>query len=371
MFGTACWRFFYTAGLKPYLFQKDPEDVHQRMTLLGELLGRSRLGRWFVGFFFRFSHPSLEQTVVGIRFSNPIGLAAGFDKDGRLVDILPEVGFGFAEVGSITGESCLGNPKPRLWRLPKSRGLVVNYGLKNDGCEVVSRRLAKRVFRFPIGISVAKTNASGTVDVEAGIADYVKAFRAFAEIGDYLTVNISCPNAFGGEPFTDPQRLELLLVALDAIPTLHPVFLKMPADLTEAALQALLEVARRHRIHGIIFVNLTKRYDRSTIDQEERSSIMIGGVSGKPVTEDANRLVAWAYRLYGSRFVYIGCGGVFSAKDAYEKILQGASLVQLITGMIYEGPQLIGEINRELARLIERDGFKSVADAVGAAHRAI
>jgi dihydroorotate dehydrogenase subfamily 2 len=304
-----------------------------------------------------------------MRFTNPIGLAAGFDKDAHLLEILPDVGFGFAEIGSVTGEPCQGNPKPRLWRLPKSQGLVVYYGLKNDGCEAIARRLEGRVFRMPIGISVAKTNVPETVAMEAGIADYAKAFRAFATIGDYLTVNISCPNAFGGEPFTDPKRLERLLVALEVIPTNHPVFLKMPVDLPEQTVATLLDVAKRYRVQGVIFANLTKRYDRPEIDPAERADLRKGGVSGKPVTKDANRLLSWAYRTYGSRFVYVGCGGVFSARDAYEKIRQGASLVQLITGMVFEGPQLIGELNRGLVRLLARDGFATVAEAVGAAHR--
>lgn len=339
------------------------------MTRLGERFGRSRVGRWVIGTMFRYAHPMLEQVVAGIHFPNPIGLAAGFDKDAHLVDVLPEVGFGFAEIGSVTGEPCAGNSKPRLWRLPKSQGLVVYYGLKNDGCEAVAARLAGRTFRMPIGISVAKTNAPETVDVAKGMADYAKAFRAFAEIGDYLAVNISCPNAFGGEPFTDPARLERLLTTLDAIATTHPVFLKMPVDLSESSVADLLDVAKAHRVQGVIFANLTKRYDRPLIDEKERVGLVKGGVSGKPVAEASSRLLAWAYRTYGSRFVYVGCGGVFSAEDAYEKIRQGASLIQLITGMIFEGPQLIGEINRGLVRLLLRDGFTSVAEAVGAAHR--
>jgi dihydroorotate dehydrogenase len=367
--GAACWRITYKTCLKPLLFRQDPEQVHDWMTWLGEWLGRSRLARRLVAHAFRYAHPSLEQTIAGVHFKNPIGLAAGFDKNARLLDILPDVGFGFAEIGSVTGEPCAGNPQPRLWRLPKSQGLVVNYGLKNDGCTAISGRLARMRFRLAVGVSIAKTNASSTVETEAGIADYMKAYKALADVGAYLTINISCPNAFGGEPFTHPERLERLLIALERIPSKRPVFLKMPVDLDEEKVQQLLDVAAHHEVHGIIFSNLTKRYEQSSIEPSEREGLLKGGVSGKPMSDASNRLLTWAYRTYGSRFIYIGCGGVFSAEDAYEKIRLGASLVQLITGMIFEGPQLIGEINRGLVSLLRRDGFGSISEAVGSAHR--
>jgi len=307
------------------------------------------------------------QTIGGIRFSNPIGLAAGFDKNAQLTRILPCVGFGFEEVGSITGEPCVGNPKPRLWRLPKSQGLVVYYGLKNDGCEAIAKRLRNEHFKFPVGVSVAKTNNSQTVDVQAGIADYEKAFRAFLDIGDYFTVNISCPNAFGGEPFSSPEKLDALLACLDTIETPKPIFLKMPADISTYELDALVAVADRHRVHGFVLTNLTKKRDRPEIVQDEIKGLDKGGVSGKPVYDASNKMISHLYKAVGKRYVIIGCGGIFSAADAYEKIRCGASLVQLITGMIFEGPQLIGEINCGLVRLLKRDGFSNISEAIGVA----
>jgi dihydroorotate dehydrogenase subfamily 2 len=361
------WLYKHIA--KPFFFRQDPEKVHDRMTAIGEFLGRYAATKWITSQLFRYDNSSLGQTILGIRFSNPTGLAAGFDKNAQLTDILPSVGFGFEEIGSITGETCEGNAKPRLWRLPESKGLVVNYGLKNDGCEAIALRLGSKTFDFPIGTSIAKTNSRATVEVEAGIADYEKAFRAFSYIGQYFTINVSCPNAFGGEPFTDPSRLELLLARLDAIQTEKPIFLKLPVDLSIAELDALVAVAGRHRVHGIILSNLTKKRDRSEIKSEEISGITKGGISGKPTFDASNSLIKHLYKTTGSRFVIIGCGGIFSAEDAYEKIIRGASLVQLVTGMIFEGPQLIGEINRGLVSLIERDGFKNIKDVVGSACR--
>lgn len=346
-------------------FRIDPERTHDSVSALGAFIGRFSFTRSLTAFFLRYVHPSLEQTIRGIRFRNPVGLAAGFDKDARLTNTLPAVGFGFEEIGSVTGEPCEGNAKPRLWRLPKSSGLIVNYGLNGEGCEAIARKLHGARFGFPIGTSVAKTNSPSTVDIDAGIADYAKAFRAFTEIGDYFTINISCPNAYGGEPFTDPARLDALLAVLDRIDTEKPVFIKMPADLGPNEVDALVAVADRHRIHGFIATNLTKKRENPSILPEEVRGLDAGGISGKPVANLSNELISRLYRTTHERYVIVGCGGIFSAEDAYEKIRRGASLVQLITGMIYEGPQLIGEINRGLVRLLERDGYKNISEAVG------
>ena len=253
-----------------------------------------------------------------------------------------------------------------MWRLPKSQGLVVYYGLKNDGCEAIAKRLRGKKFEIPIGISVAKTNNQATIETEAGIADYEKAFLAIRDIADYITVNISCPNTFGGEPFTSPERLESLLSRLDKIETVKPIFVKMPADISTMELDTLIEVMTRHRVHGVIVSNLTKKRDRQEIDQDEIRNIDRGGISGKPTYCASNCLISHLFKTTGRRFVIVGVGGVFTAEDAYEKIRCGASLVQLITGMIFQGPQLIGEINRGLAKLLERDGLKNISEAVGA-----
>jgi len=360
-------RFLYVNCLKKVFFLMDPEDIHDRMLGVGRLLGKFGLTRWKTRFWFGYRNPKLEQTLFGIKFTNPIGLAAGFDKNAELTDILPEVGFGFAEVGSITGEPCPGNPKKRLWRLPKSNSLVVYYGLKNDGCEALAKRLAKKAFRIPIGVSVAKTNSPSTVEVEAGIADYAKAFEMMKDIGSYLTVNISCPNAFGGEPFTDPDKLEKLLARLDQIRTDKPVFLKLSADLDHAALDAILDVAKRHRVNGFICTNLTKKRDNPKIlDQAVPDK---GGMSGKVVDALSDEIIRYVYSKVRGTHVVIGCGGVFTAADAYRKIRLGSSLIQLITGMIFEGPQAIGAINQGLVKLLEKDGFKNISEAIGVDNR--
>jgi len=355
--------FAYQHILKPTFFKHDPEDVHDRMTGLGKILGRHRPTRALARWAFNYRHPALEQTILGIHFPNPIGLAAGFDKNAELVDVLPELGFGFVEVGSITGEPCAGNPKPRLWRLPASQSIVVNYGLKNDGAEVLSRRLAGRKFNIPVGISIAKTNSPATVEMAAGVADYIKAYRAFADIGRYTTINISCPNAYGGEPFTDPAKLDLLLAEINVIPTKKPVFIKLSPDLSREQLDAILAVCDRRGVDGIICSNLTKQ--RSNPKIKDATVPAKGGLSGKVVEDLANALIKYIYEKTNGKYVIVGCGGVFTAADAYKKITLGASLVQMITGMIYQGPQVIGEINRGLVELLAADGLTNIAQARG------
>lgn len=370
MFVPSFFRWGYKRVLKPIFFRMDPEVIHDRMLGAGDMLGRFGFTRWLTSAFFAYRHPMLEQEVLGIRFSNPIGSAGGFDKNGRLADIIPSVGFGFEEIGSITGEPCAGNPKKRLWRLAKLKGLVVNYGLPNKGAEAIAKRLEGKGFRCPVGINMAKTNSQVCAVDGAGIEDHLKSMRLFKNIGDYDTINVSCPNSFGGQSFQNPEAMDRLLGALDSVQTGKPRFVKVSADLPLSDVDAMVTVAERHNVQGFIISNLTKQYERSGIAQElAKQGITTGGISGKPTQELADNLIAAFYARCGDRFVLIGCGGVFTAEDAYVKIKRGASLVQLITGMIFEGPQLIGEINRGLVKLLKRDGYRTISEAVGADYR--
>ncbi|MCX6716192.1 MAG: quinone-dependent dihydroorotate dehydrogenase [Candidatus Taylorbacteria bacterium] len=358
----------YKHILKPIFFRCDPELIHERMTGVGAWLGRYSFSRSLTRGMFSYENPILEQKVLGLDFKNPIGLAAGFDKNAQLIDILPSVGFGFAEVGSITGEKCEGNPKPRLWRLPKSQSLVVYYGLMNDGCDAISQRLQVKLnggkFSIPIGASVAMTNCKENLDVDNAVRDFAKAFRIMEPIGSYITVNISCPNAQGGQPFVAPDKLNYLFDVLDKIPTKKPVFIKLSPDLSHDELDAILAVSRSHRIQGIICTNLTKKRDNPKIS--DAGVPVKGGLSGKVVQSLADEMLGYIYKKEAGRFILIGCGGVFTAEDAYRKIRLGATLVELITGMIYEGPQVVSEINRGLVELLRKDGFTNISQAIGA-----
>lgn len=358
------FRFCYVDILKPVFFAFDPEDVHNFMTSVGVILGKYKLTRHITALLFSYSNSALEQYILGIKFKNPVGLAAGFDKEAILADILPSVGFGFVEVGSITGEPCKGNDRPRLWRLPKSEALVIYYGLKNAGSKLISKRLSGKIFEVPVGTSVAKTNSPTTCEMQGGINDYVKAYRSFTRIGDYFTVNISCPNAFGGEPFTDPIKLDALLSAIDEIKTEKPVFLKISPDLSENQLKDVIAICDKHKVDGFISSNLTKKRDNPKIRDEKVPEK--GGISGRVVESLADDQIRFIYKQTQGKYVIMGCGGIFTSEDAYKKIRAGASLLQLITGMIFEGPQVIGDINLGLVRLLQRDGLKNISEAVGA-----
>lgn len=356
--------FFYRNVFKKIFFLFDAENVHDFFTVTGKILGSNFITRGITSFF--FNNPDqkiLNQKIHGIHFKNPFGLSAGFDKNAELTKIIPEVGFGFEEIGSITGEYCTGNAKPRLWRLIKSQALVVYYGLKNDGCEKISARLKDRKFKIPIGVNVAKTNCKNTTTTEEGIADYVKAYRHFLHIGDYFTINISCPNTFGGEPFHDGEKLDKLFTALGKYPTKKPIFIKISPDLSDSQIDHIIKISKKHHVSGFICTNLTKKRENLKIVDEKVPTN--GGISGKAVEDLANKMIANIYKKTKGKFTIIGCGGVFSAADAYKKIRLGASLIELITGMIFQGPQLISEMNLELAELLKKDGFKNIKDAVG------
>lgn len=349
----AVFHALYARIFKPIFFLFDPELVHDTVSGFGEWLGRHSMTRSLVRSMLAYEHPSLEQVIEDVYFKNPVGLSAGFDKNARLTDIMPAVGFGFMEVGSVTGRPCPGNPKPRLWRLPAAKSLLVYYGLANDGADAIRARLSGKRFGIPVGVSVAMTNCADTLDTDAAIEDYAHAFAALEAIGSYVTVNISCPNTQGGQPFVDASRLDRLLARLDAIPTHKPIFIKLSPDMDREHVDAALRVAAAHRVQGVICTNLTKR------------GMPKGGLSGKSVAREADATLAHVYRTFGKRFTVIGVGGIFTAEDAYRKIRLGASLVQLITGMIFEGPQLVSDINIGLVKLLARDGFITVSDAIG------
>jgi len=356
-------KIIYKYFLRNLFFLFDPEKIHNFVIKIGSLLGKNKLTKFLTKILFYYYHPSLEQNILGINFKNPIGLAAGFDKDGLLVKIIPCIGFGFSEIGSITGEKCLGNPKPRLWRLKKSKSLVVYYGLKNEGALKIAERLKKESFEIPIGISIAKTNSPETVNTQKAIEDYFKAYKSFLDIGDYFVINISCPNSFGGEPFNDAEKLDALLQKITSIPKNKPIFLKLSPDLTKIEIDKIINIARKYKIDGFVATNLTKRRNlKNILDKKIPTK---GGISGRALKDLSNEVISYIYKKTKGEFIIIGVGGIFSAKDAYEKIKCGASLIQLITGMIYEGPQLISQINLELVELIKKDGYKNISEAIG------
>jgi dihydroorotate dehydrogenase len=374
-------RFVYVKILKPIFFLFDPEFVHDFITGVGRLLGSTaptrRLSRWLLA----YQHPMLRQDIGGLHLVNPIGLAAGFDKNAQLTKILPEVGFGFAELGTITAKPYKGNPGPRLWRMPKSKSIVVNYGLMNHGCDTIAKRLKRSLpFAIPIGVSIAMTNQEEYNLMENAIPDILQSYRAVSGLVDYITINTSCPNTNNGMPLSRPGNLHKLLVALtEARETLQkahpeptkrgrePIFFKISPDLSKDTLDQILNIALEFKVTGVIASNLTKKKDHNPAIQETPPPT--GGMSGKVQEHLSDRQISYIYKKTGGKLVIIGCGGVFTAEDAYRKIRLGASAIQMITGMIYEGPQAVGSINRGLVRLLKEDGYSTIEEAVGVGSR--
>jgi|GEM_PF-67436 len=360
-------KFLYKYIVKQIVFLFDPENVHDFFNVMGRFLGSNIFTRLFTRAIFYYKNPMLSQKILGIKFENPVGLAAGFDKNIELYKILPEVGFGYEEGGSITGDKSEGNPKPRLWRLKKSQGLIVYYGLNNKGSDEISNRIKKEKFRFPLGVSVAKTNCERTALSEEGIKDYLKGFNLTKTIGSYMTINVSCPNAHGGQPFTDAESLDKLLKVIHKNRNKKPILIKMPPDLKRSEIDDIIEISAKYKIDGFICTNLTKdRMNKKMMAKvHEKNIVGFGGISGKPVEDLSNETIKYIYKKTQGKVLIIGVGGIFSEEDAYKKIRLGASLLQMITGMIFEGPQVVGEINQGLVKLLNKDGLENISQAVG------
>ena len=338
---------FYTKILRPIFFKCNPEFMHDLMVLCGEVFGAFPPARWLINLVWGYHGKDISKIVDGIRFERPILLSAGFDTDGRLSRILSSVSFGGEEVGSVTARPCAGNAKPQLTRLVRNKSLVVWKGLKNDGARAIARRLVhkKMTKGFVVGISIAQTNDENVNNAESGLDDYYETFKIMNEagVGDYYTINISCPNTFGGETFATLELLTRLLTRLATVPCIEPRYVKMPINLAWEDFNKLLQIIDKFGFNGVIIGNLNKKY--SMLDfPEDAPKEWRGGLSGKPCFELSNELIRRTRAEYGARFTIIGSGGIFSPEDAMAKFRAGADLVQLITGMIFEGPGLVGRI---------------------------
>ena len=361
--------------LRPLIFLMDPEQAHYSMKRIGVFLGSNPITKVFTSLLFDYGHKSLNTEVDGIKYRNPIGLSAGFDKDGELTKIYPNLGFGLAELGSITGEICPGNPGKRLFRMVKSKSIVVWYGLNNMGAEKLSSRLAGQKFgRLRVGINAALSNMSSEFDLESSIADYLKTMTLFKDIGDYYTVNISCPNTQEGEPFVKKDKLDALLTAINKHIrpiTAKPIYVKLAADMSVEDINTIVDACVEHKMEGVVCTNLAKpKYNTEHRPEEYPTTKGLlpagkGAMSGLPLQRISTNVVRHVYRRTRGKLTIIGVGGIFNARDAYEKITSGASLCHMITTMIFDGPQNINEINRGLVKLLKADGFNTIAEAVG------
>ncbi len=335
------------------LFQINPAHVHKAVVFAGQCMGKTALSRTIVASLYGYPHDDAEVVVDGVRYHTPVVLSAGFDPNGQLTEILRSVGFGGIEVGSVTARPCKGNSPPNETRLKRTKSILVYKGLRNEGVERVTARLLRqyRTPDFAVGVSIARTNDEAACGLPEGIEDYATSFAHIVahDVGAWITVNISCPNTFTGELFIESENLELLLARLDGIKTDKPIYLKMPISVPDTQFVALCDIAAQHRVHGLIIGNLQKDYTHIK-DGDPKPEAFRGGLSGMPCQEDSNRLLSLAHERYQKRFTLIGCGGVFSIEDAMEKFERGASLIHMITGMIYTGPSLMSDIARAYAQ---------------------
>ena len=362
-------------AIRPLIFLMEPEQAHYSLKRMGVLLGSNPVTKWLTALLMDYNHKSLAITVDGIDYRNPVGLSAGFDKDGELTKIYPSIGFGLAELGSFTGEICPGNPGKRLFRMIKSKAIVVWYGLNNEGSETISKRLANEDFgRLRVGINAANSNLTPEFDLEMSINDYLKTMKLFKDIGDYYDVNISCPNTQDGEPFVDKKNLDALLTRInEEIRPISdkPIYVKLAADMTLDEIDVIVDGCIEHGMDGVVCTNLAKPQFNSEHRPEEYPTVDgrlpkgKGAMSGLPLQRISTNVIRHVYRKTRGKITIIGVGGIFSAKDAYEKITSGASLLHMITTMIFDGPQNINEINRGLVKLLKKDGFDSIEQAVG------
>jgi len=378
----------YQIGIRPLLFtglNSDPEWLHQQTMLVLSWLERrvqqSKAGgirppgSWVQAQFQQslcISDVRLQQKLWGACFPNPVGLAAGFDKDGVAPSVWSSLGFGFAELGTVTLEAQPGNPRPRLFRLPLDKAALNRMGFNNYGAAAMARRLADRVplsatRPIPIGINLGK---SKTTPLDKAAADYLGSFRLLKDWGDYFVVNVSSPNTAGLRSLQEAEQLSAILDGLQQENNgQKPIFVKIAPDLAWKAIADILELRKAHQFAGIIATNTTIRRDslKTQIVEATGKSVQeeAGGVSGLPVRDRSTEVIRFIWQQTQGQLPIIGVGGIFTAEDAWEKITAGASLVQVYTGWIYEGPWMVRRILEGLLQRLEERGLNSINDAVG------
>jgi len=313
------------------------------------------------GALYRSDHSQLHQKIWGLNFDNPVGLAAGFDKNGTLLPFMEKIGFGFIEVGSITADANSGNPLPRSFRLPDDKSLINRLGLNNDGAKTIIKRLKKSPISIPMGVNIAKTHDPNIMGQKA-LDDYKFSYDLALKVADYITLNVSCPNTTEGKTFEDVEALNQLLghleIGKDA--SSPPVLIKLSVDLTPVHLHEILDVCESFAVNGYVATNTSsKRIGLKTApDTVER--IGAGGLSGAAIKDQSTKIIEQIYQHTKGEKTIIGVGGIFTAEDALDKIRAGADLLQIYTGMIYEGPGIVKKINQEIAEYLKTNGYEHI-----------
>ena len=359
----------YRSLLRPLLFSLPPETAHE--LALNSLTFAPRLTKTLLGDRFKRS-PFGKLRRFGLMFSNPVGLAAGFDKDGVALDSLAALGFGFIEAGTVTYHAQPGNERPRLFRLPLDKALINRTGFNNEGALAFAKRVERGRPDCVLGVSIGKTKAVALADA---VADYLKSFEVVYPVADYVAINVSSPNTPRLRELQKSDQLEELVRALQERneklanqPDGHgvlPLLVKLSPDLDADELESIVAVARRNKLAGLIATNTTIARAPLKTMPEEVEACGEGGLSGAPLRRRSLEMIATLYNMTNGSLPLIGVGGVFNAEDAWEMISAGASLLQIYTGFIYEGPGVARKINEGLRQIISDKGFVSLDEAVG------
>ena len=342
----------YKTFIRPLLFRFDPENVHHfvssSLQIIFRIPGMAALARSLT----EVKDARLEREVFGLKFKNPVGVAAGFDKDARLFGALENLGFGFVEVGTITPKGQPGNEKPRLFRLPADGGLINRMGFNNDGLEAAVSRLRKR---RDSGVIIGGNLGKNTLTPNTGaVDDYVRLYEGLFNVVDYFVVNVSCPNISDLRELQDKKALREILGSLQALnrkkPHPKPVLLKVSPDLNELQLDEVIQLVSETGIAGVVAVNTTISREQLKSQEERIRYVGKGGLSGKPLQNRALEVVRYLSEKSGKAFPIIGVGGIFTAEDALQMLEAGADLVQVYTGFIYEGPFIAKRINKAVLK---------------------
>jgi dihydroorotate dehydrogenase len=345
--------------IRPFVFLQDCERAHDRVLKVGRLAEEEDLTGVFE-LFYGYDDPALQTTVCGINFENPVGLAAGYDKNAVVCRFTEGIGFGYSEIGSVTYHGGKGNPQPRLFRLVEDEAAINRMGLNNHGAHRINENLRRRRSEFPIGVNIAKTHSKYITGDDA-IRDFLESYRTMTQ-GDYVVVNISCPNT-NEKTFEDPKALEELLSGFNDIKDGRPLFVKLSPDLTLDELGNILQVCEDQRIDGYVTTNTSSKREGLKTSPRRIIEIGKGGLSGRPIRQKSTDMVKRVY--IATKKPIIGVGGIFTAQDAYEKIRAGAVLVQVLTGMVYEGLGIAKQINKGLVEIARREGVKHIRELVG------
>jgi dihydroorotate dehydrogenase len=339
----------YRHLVRPLLFRLDPERIHHLVASGLQLTGRLPGANHFIKNITSVAHSSLEREVFGLKFCNPVGVAAGFDKQATLFNQLANLGFGFVEIGTITPLPQPGNPKPRLFRLPADQALINRMGFNNIGADQAVANLKKRKTEIVIGGNIGKNTATPN---DKAVDDYATCFRKLFDYVDYFVVNVSCPNISNLSELQDQDKLMLILNRLQQINHSHsktkPILLKVSPDLNDGQLDEVINIVAQTRIDGVVAVNTTVTRTNLNTPADYVQQIGNGGMSGLPLRNRATEVIRYLAQKSEKAFPIIGAGGIFTPHDATEKMQAGADLVQVYTGFVYEGPLIARNINRRL-----------------------